>query len=49
MICIKAEIPQCICEVDDELAIYHSMRHGLYLDIRNEEDRNKFMVEDGAC
>lgn len=25
MICIKAEIPQAICEIDDELkAIYHS-------------------------
>ena len=33
MICIKTDIPQEICDIDDELkAIYHR-EHSMYLDI----------------
>ena len=44
MICIKTEIPQEICDIDDELkAIYHSMDTVCIWVFKNREDRNKFM------
>lgn len=46
MICIKAEIPQAICEIDDELkAIYHSSDTVCIWIFGTREDRNKFMDE----
>jgi hypothetical protein len=46
MICIKTEIPQEICDIDDELkAIYHSKDTVCIWVFKNREDRNKFMVE----
>ena len=46
MICIKAEIPQEICDIDDELkAIYHSKDNVCIWFFKNREDRNKFMDE----
>jgi hypothetical protein len=46
MICIKAEIPEEICAIDDELkAIYHS-RDTVYIWVfKTREDRNRFMDE----
>ena len=44
MICIKTEIPQEICDIDDELkAIYHSKDTVCIWVFKNREDRNKFM------
>ncbi len=44
MICIKANIPQEICEIDDELkAIYHSKDSVCIWVFKTREDRNKFM------
>ena len=46
MICIKAEIPQEICEIDDELkAIYHSQDTVCIWVFKTREDRNNFMDE----
>ena len=46
MICIKAEIPQEICEIDDELkAIYHSQDAVCIWVFKTREDRNNFMDE----
>ena len=46
MICIKTEIPQEICDIDDELkAIYHSKDTVCIWVIKNREDRNKCMDE----
>ena len=46
MICIKTEIPQEICDIDDELkAIYHSKDTVCIWVFKNREDRNKFMDE----
>ena len=46
MICIKTEIPQEICDIDDELkAIYHSKDTICIWVFKNREDRNKFMDE----
>ena len=37
MICIKADIPEELNEIDDELkAIYHSQRYRLFLYIKNK-------------
>ena len=45
-ICIKTEIPQEICDIDDELkAIYHSKDTICIWVFKNREDRNKFMDE----
>ena len=46
MICIKTDIPEEICKIDDELkAIYHS-KDTIYIWVfRTREDRNKFMDE----
>lgn len=46
MICIKANIPQQVCEIDDELkAIYHSKDTVCFFVLKSREDRNKFMNE----
>ena len=46
MICIKTEIPQYICDIDDELkAIYHSSDTICIWVFKTREDRNKFMDE----
>ena len=46
MICIKAEIPQEICDIDDELkAIYHSQDTVCIWVFKTREDRNNFMDE----
>ena len=44
MICIKADIPEKICKINDELkAIYHS-KESVYLDFQNCI-RKKFIYE----
>tara|TARA_B100001094_G_scaffold235948_1_gene231026 strand:+ start:153 stop:347 length:195 start_codon:yes stop_codon:yes gene_type:complete len=46
MYCIQTEIPQEICEIDDELkAIYHSKNSVCIWVFKKREDRNKFMDE----
>ena len=46
MICIKTEIPQEICDIDDELkAIYHSKDNVCIWVFETRIDRNKFMDE----
>ena len=46
MICIKTEIPQEICDIDDELkAIYHSKDTVCIWVFQTRIDRNKFMDE----
>ena len=46
MICIKAEIPKKICDIDDELkAIYHSQDTFCIWIFKTREDRNKFIEE----
>ena len=46
MFCIKAEIPQEICDVDDELkAIYHSKDSVCIWVFKKREDRNRFVDE----
>ena len=46
MICIKTDIPEEICKIDDELkAIYHSKDTVCIWVFRTREDRNKFMDE----
>ena len=48
MICIKAQIPKEICDIDDELkAIYHSQDTVCIWIFKSREDRNRF-VEDTA-
>ena len=44
MICIKTEIPEEICNIDDELkAIYHSKDTVCIWVFKTRDDRNKFM------
>jgi hypothetical protein len=44
MICIKADIPKELIEIDDELkAIYHSKNTVCVYTFKNRETRNKFM------
>ena len=44
MICIKTDIPQEICDIDDELkAIYHSKDTICIWVFKTREDRNRFM------
>ena len=44
MICIKTEIPQEICNIDNELkAIYHTIDTICIWLFKTREDRNKFM------
>ena len=46
MICLKVDIPDEICEIDDELkAIYHSSDTICIWVFDSIEDRNKFMQE----
>ena len=46
MYCIKAKIPQEICDIDDELkAIYHSKRSVCIWVFKKREDRNRFVDE----
>jgi hypothetical protein len=46
MFCIKAEIPQEICDVDDELkAIYHSKDSVCIWVFKKRKDRNRFVDE----
>lgn len=46
MLCIKVEIPQEICDVDDELkAIYHGKESVCIWIFPTRADRNKFMDE----
>ena len=46
MICIKANIPQEICDIDDELkAIYHSKDTVCIWVFKARDERNKFMEE----
>ena len=46
MICIKTDVPQEICDIDDELkAIYHS-KYTVFIWVLNTRgDRNRFMDE----
>ena len=46
MICIKVEIPEEICEIDDELkAIYHSRDTVFIWTFKTRTERNRFMDE----
>ncbi|ALE01947.1 hypothetical protein [Candidatus Pseudothioglobus singularis] len=46
MYCIQTEIPQEICEIDDELkAIYHSKNSVCIWIFKKREDRNRFLDE----
>ena len=46
MYCIQTEIPQEICEIDDELkAIYHSKESVCIWVFKKREDRNRFFDE----
>ena len=46
MICIKTDIPQEICDIDDELkAIYHSKNTVCIWVFKIREDRSRFMNE----
>ena len=46
MYCIKTDIPQEICDIDDELkAIYHSDDTVSIWVLETREDRNRFMDE----
>ena len=46
MICIKANIPQKICDINDELkAIYHSKESICIWIFKNKKDRDSFMKE----
>ena len=46
MICIKINIPQEVCDIDDELkAIYHSKDIVCIWVFKTREDRNRFMDE----
>ena len=47
MICIKTDIPEQICKIDDELkAIYHSRDTICIWLFKTRDDRNRFMVMD---
>ena len=46
MICIRANIAQEICGIDNELkAIYHNRNTVCIWTFKNREDRNKFLDE----
>ena len=46
MICIKVEIPEEICNIDDELkAIYHSKNSVCIWVFKSRDHRNKFLDE----
>ena len=47
MICINAEIPADICDIEDELkAIYHSRDTVCIWVFKSRQDRNNFMEND---
>ena len=49
MICIKVEIPDEICQIDDELkAIYHSKDTVCIWVFKSRNERNKFVEETGG-
>ena len=44
MICIKVNIPQELCEIDDELkAIYHSKDTICFFIFKTRDEKNEFM------
>ena len=44
MICIKVNIPQELCEIDDELkAIYHSKDTICFFIFKTQDERNEFI------
>jgi hypothetical protein len=46
MYCIRADIPNSLCEIDDELkAIYHSKDTVCIWVFKTRDDRNKFVDE----
>ena len=46
MICIKAEIPDEVCAIDDELkAIYRSKDTVCFFIFNSRDDRNRFLDE----
>ena len=46
MYCIKTEIPQEICDINDEVkAIYHSRDPVCIWVLKSREDRNRFVDE----
>ena len=46
MICLKVDIPQSVCDIDDELkAIYHSKDSVCIWVFKTREDRNNFVKE----
>tara|TARA_B100000959_G_scaffold51890_1_gene53946 strand:- start:2076 stop:2270 length:195 start_codon:yes stop_codon:yes gene_type:complete len=46
VICVKTEIPQELCDIDDELkAIYHSEDCFCVWVFKTQEDRDRFMAE----
>ncbi len=46
MYCIKVDIPETLCEIDDELkAIYHSIDTVCIWVFKTRADRNKFIDE----
>ena len=48
MICIQVDIPQSVCDINDELkAIYHSKEIVCIWVFKTRDDRNKF-VDDTA-
>ncbi len=49
MYCIQVDIPQSICDIDDELkAIYHSKNTVCIWVFKTREARNRFMEETAA-
>ena len=46
MICVKAEVPREICNIDDELkAIYHSHDTFCIWVFNSRKERNRFMAD----
>ena len=46
MICINVEIPEEICNIDDELkAIYHSKNSVCIWVFKSRDHRNKFLMK----
>ena len=44
MICVKADIPKELSDIDDELkAIYHSKNTVFFFTFGNKEDQNEFI------
>ena len=45
MICIKADIPEELNKIDDELKVYHSKDTVCFFILKTRELRNKFIEE----